>query len=160
MPPRESASRKAKTRSLISGDRITLGCIIVTIATIVSGVTFVLRTVERMLEAENRLHATIIAMRAAEQYLDLPDDPGWPESWDDLERVSVDYGWTHWPDDRAFLEDRVSIDFDATLEDVASQQNPAWTAIVPNGDAFDGWRDSVVAVRDAASRAIERRRSP
>jgi hypothetical protein len=98
------------------------------------GVTLVRRTVRQLIEAEDRLHATILTCRVVDDYLKANRFAAWPSSWEDLcSTPRREWGQFEWPRDAHRLEALVNIDFHARLSELAAQNADRFSAIRPNG---------------------------
>jgi hypothetical protein len=96
------------------------------------------------LRAEDTLHATIFTIQLVQQF--VAENKRWPQSWDELESLSVAdpaprYAW---PAASNELQRRVSIDFAVSPLTVADQDPWNFTAIKPIGPCYPGAEHSFV----------------
>lgn len=73
-------------------------------------------------EAEHNLMAVRCIARSLEDY--FWNEGKWPENYEALEHYSVRSRIYDWPEDREEILKRVEVDFDLTIEEVASSQAP------------------------------------
>jgi hypothetical protein len=93
------------------------------------------------LRAERTLQATIFTVRLVEVF--VAKHKRWPRSWEELERLSVSADLPQsfrWPQDSAEVRQRVTIDFEADLREIARQDPMTFTAIRPIGPHYE-YRD-------------------
>ena len=81
------------------------------------------------LEAETRSWATSNTCLIITQYINQSDTPRWPTSWNDLAGITCTVQHPYWPDERAYYEQNVSIDFGLTLSDVAAMTQENFDAV-------------------------------
>ena len=125
--------------------RAPYGCLAVLAAT--TGLTawgfLTLRnTTRQLLDAEERLHATILVCGVVGEYLKANGYSAWPDSWDELEKtVVLEKRPYSWPRDAKLVEARVVVDFGARLADVQRQDAGTFRAIRPNGPSATTYID-------------------
>ena len=103
-----------------------------------AGGWIVYRAASRSLQAENTLHATILAVQLVEQF--VRDNGRWPTSWKELEETQAPTQVWRWPADSAEIQKRVFIDFQARPQQIAAQDPMSFEAIKPIGPYFE-YRD-------------------
>ena len=86
-----------------------------------------------LLEAENRSWATYNTCAIIEIYITQSDAPQWPTSWDDLADITHTTQWPNWPEERAYYEANVSINFEATLGEISQMTQDNFDAVQPIG---------------------------
>lgn len=134
---------------------------ILTLAALISiaAVTFIIliyHNAQNLMEAEIRSRTTLSTCNIVAQYVNEADPPRWPTSWDDLAHLAYTEVDPYWPQDRAYYEANVAIDFDTTLEHVAQLTHGTFDVIQPIGDNT-GFHDyGYLTVIDAAKAAIKR----
>ncbi|WP_425400078.1 hypothetical protein [Aeoliella sp.] len=90
------------------------------------------------IRAENTLHATLLVVDLTKQYV-TTNDGAWPDSWDDLEKVSPpesSAGTYDWPADSAKIQQCVEVDFDADPKRIALQAPEEFDAVLPIGPYY------------------------
>lgn len=107
-------------------------------------------------QAELNLHSTLYVTRLVDQY--VQQNGRWPKSWADLEAMPYDQQTPksvrrgnvgiaigggmqfQWPQQSPELRDRVTIDFDATPQEVINADVVKFQPIRPNGPYYDYWK--------------------
>ena len=106
----------------------------------------VVRVTRTMLEAEDRLHASILVCDVVGDHLEANGYTQWPRSWDELAATPPrEWSRFNWPDDIGELRGFVVVDFGAELDDVAATTPATFTAVQPNGVCYEVWRGHAAA---------------
>jgi hypothetical protein len=106
------------------------------------------------LEAETRSWATSNTCVIITRYISESPSPRWPTSWDDLADITYTDQHPYWPAERAYYEQNVSIDFEATLKDVAVMTQANFDAVQPVGPDNQFQDFQFLPVIEAARHAI------
>jgi len=126
-----------------------------------AGIAFVNSVLSTCMHAEFALHGTTLVTMVVEKY--VHDRGKWPNSWKELESVSVDTGGRFsWPGDLKELQhiqEFVEIDFSLTLDQVASQQCEDFHAIRPHGPAYGGWKRCVPSLLQTVRDVIAKKQN-
>jgi hypothetical protein len=126
---------------------------------VLAGLSYVVvRVVSVAVRAERALHAVYFATVLVQEHVEATGE--WPRCWEDLEACSVSsFAMYKWPDDSNVMQEYVYIDFDATLEDVATQDYHQFRAIRPVGPVFEGYEAYFPALIATVRRVLDSRRS-
>ena len=106
------------------------------------------------LEAETRSWATSNTCVIITRYISQSPSPRWPTSWDDLADLTYTDQHPHWPAERAYYEQNVTIDFETTLKDVAAMTQANFDAVEPIGPDYGFQEYQFLRLIDAAREAI------
>jgi hypothetical protein len=109
------------------------------IASLVAGVVAVgvcaYLGISTSLHAENTLHAVLSTIKTIDQF--VAAEHRWPKAWDELqtyrEKVSEDDSWEV---ESSRLKKYVGIDFNADLDEIASQTPERFKAVYPTGVCY------------------------
>lgn len=101
------------------------------------------RAIRAQLDAESRLHSTIVLARACNAYALSQTPPRWPTSWQELESVRIDYDWLNWPQDADHIREHATVDFTITLDEALAMPETTINAIRPSGNTYPGWQSDV-----------------
>ncbi len=111
--------------------------------------------VSTSLEAEKTLHAILLTTTVVDHY--VQQEHHWPESWAALHKVASvkEPSCYDWPADAETMQHFISINFDMTLSDVASQTIEQFDAITPKGPCYP-YQDQcqVKALIDTAKKVV------
>ena len=119
------------------------------------------RAARQLLDAEDRLYATILTCELVSDYLKRTGFASWPRSWEDLRALPArDGGPFRWPEDEQRLQALVVVEFGVRLDEIARQGADTFRAIRPNGPAASIYLDVGVApllsdIHDHAKRVQE-----
>lgn len=121
------------------------GTLLVAIVLATAGAVFFvwtfIRVLNTSLEAEERLHATILVSDVVGDFVEISGFTGWPASWEELEGVPPrEWSTYRWPRDLPRLRELVRIDFNTGLEQVAAAKAETFTAVEPAGVCYEVWR--------------------
>lgn len=106
--------------------------------------------VSTSLQAENTLHAILLTTVVVDHY--VQQEHRWPESWTALQKVA---NVNDWPADAETVQQFVSVNFDVTLGEVASQTVEQFNAISPKRPCYPYKdRGQVKALIDTAKKAV------
>lgn len=125
----------------------------------IAAVAFIIlfyRAAQNLLEYETRSRATLNTCYIVQQYSTESNPPRWPASWDDLAHLTYTEADPYWPQDRAYYEANVAIDFDTTLERVSKLTRESFDAIQPIGNNTSFHDLGFQPVINAANAAIHR----
>jgi hypothetical protein len=110
------------------------------IASLVAGVVAVgvcaYLGISTSLHAENALHAVLSTIKTVNQF--VAAEHRWPKSWDELQpyREKVSEDEDSWEVESSRLKKYVGIDFNADLDEIASQTPERFKAVYPTGACY------------------------
>lgn len=100
-----------------------MGCVL---AVALCAIAVFVRNVERLGDAaEHQAMAMNYVNAACCDYIAAHHD--WPRSWEDLEGIRPTVGFVTFPRDRQWVEQQMTIDFQAKLDDIARQRSENFT---------------------------------
>jgi hypothetical protein len=102
--------------------------ILTVVAALVIGVWHVCRVIYRVHSVESDYISTLFILDLVEDYVTKHRE--WPRSWHDLEQVKRKDEW-EWPEESQSIRQRVTIDFDASIDELAKQSADEFEAIRP-----------------------------
>ncbi|MBI3832415.1 MAG: hypothetical protein HY291_23020 [Planctomycetes bacterium] len=128
----------SKQKRLLFLQRFVGAIAIISLISCVVIVVLMVRAASTASEAEHTLQVTIETSKILSTY--VKDYPGrWPKSWEDLSKSSSDKGHilTYNLDE---FKKRVYVDFDANLDELATQKPETFSAVRPIGPCFDSYK--------------------
>jgi hypothetical protein len=163
LPPSLSRSTKTNGGTPISETRtnsrwrnIKRLALLVLAVLVIGGVWMVYNGISTAIRAEHNLHSTLYVVRLVDEF--VYEKNRWPQSWDELEKLkftgdaytprngelnALRIGGAmefQWPDSSPTMRQRVRIDFDADLHEIAEQTPMTFEAIKPIGPYYE-YRD-------------------
>lgn len=127
----------------------------VVLVLLVAGLWFAWHVVHVSLEAEETLHAELLAMNLLCTFVE--QQHRWPENWDELMGISPvgTHGIWEWPVDIQEVQGRVEIDFDYDVAELERESPDNFSAITARSATYvkdDRW---LARIKKAVSAAQE-----
>ncbi|MEQ9207937.1 MAG: hypothetical protein RLN78_11265 [Phycisphaerales bacterium] len=140
--------------SSIQKKHVITSAVAISAAVLIAVIFIFVRGARLALIAEKTSWATGNTCNIIAIYISTSDSPHWPTSWDDLESVTWNDQWPYWPEDRAYYESNVHIDFDLSLIDVATMTQENFNAIEAIGPHYGFQEYWYLTLIEAAQEAI------
>jgi predicted DNA binding CopG/RHH family protein len=108
--------------------------------------------VHTSLEAERTLQAYRVVLDELTSY--LKDSRAWPKDWQSLHNYGQERGVPRNRSEHAEIEKRVTINFNATVDDIARMQPDDFTAVAPIGPNYGPDEARINELLDAARQVV------
>lgn len=106
-------------------------------AILIGGCAILVCAVRTSIEAEEGLHAVMLAIGVVDQY--IVTQRRWPRSWTEIEQAGIvvtDASHFRWPEDAAEVKRRVEIDFDVAPGQLCDDGFAIFEPIRPTGPCY------------------------